>query len=134
MTLEEIQTELDALAAAMTDRGVVRPKAEFDIIAGESQRIMLNCAPGEGLLINGDNYYIFIRADTPAEMFAKAREHIAALPDLDEVERREFLSKVSDAAEHGRKIGLDHDTYIAPLRGVAQAVSENLLTHDKAAE
>jgi hypothetical protein len=96
-------------------------------------RLYLNCASGEGLLINGSDNYLFIRADTPAEMFAKARAHIAALPGPDEADRRKFLSKVSDAAEHGRKIGLDHETYIAPLRGVAQAVSENLLTH-RAAE
>lgn len=126
MTIEEIKAALADLVRHMTEKGLQSPRAQYEIKAAETSYIYLK-ADGT---FRGKYDFAFSRSDDPAEALAMAADIIAAIPTVEDRDRREFLTKVSDAAEHGRKIGLDHETYIAPLRGVAQAISENLLTKE----
>jgi len=128
MTLEEIQERVDALREAMTNKGLKTCQVELNIPSDKDPYLYLKSADKIG--VDGENYH-FVHGANAWKVFNDAEAFIDAIPDTTERDDREFLKKVSDAAEFGRSIGKDHETYIAPLRSVAQAVSENLLTHDE---
>lgn len=124
MTIEEIQTELRALEAMMLDKGVVTPTAEFTI-RGPS-RFLAHLRANYGTKPFDGEYYKIIYGDTPAEALIEARDYIASLPSPEEAVTREYLTKVSVAIDYATEHSID-DEYVAPLRGVTCAMTDNLL-------
>ena len=124
MTTQDIQARLRAMLAQMADKGVPLPSAELQI---EPDKVQVYLKSYGGAALDCRHDFKFCSAETIEGALADAEAFVAALPSAEEADKLKFLAKVSDAAEHGRSIGLDHETYIAPLRGVAQAMSENLL-------
>jgi hypothetical protein len=126
-TITEIQTALDELVAAMVEKVVVRPDAQLQVKSDAAFVIHMGCAY-ESKALGGKDYQVFF-GETPAEAIAAARAYIAALPSPEEAGMREFLGSLSDTMEIARKHSLP-DEYVAPLRGVSTAMTENLLTKE----
>lgn len=128
MTIEEIQTALAELVAAMVEKGVITPHAK--VLLPDSGRIAIHCDCNyEHKLFNGNNYFVE-HGDTVAECIDKARARIADLPSSEEAVTREYLSRVASAIDYARDNSIA-DEYVQPLRGVACAMTENLLTKGK---
>ncbi|MGB1215968.1 MAG: hypothetical protein ACPG4X_21555 [Pikeienuella sp.] len=124
MTLNEIQKEIDQLCKMASDKGVVRAEVKFWLEANGNMKCSVwgNHPDIDGGLeqFDGDN------AD---ELLAQVCGVIRDLCSPEEIETREFLKKVSDAIDYGHEHSLD-DKYVAPLRGVTKAMTDNLLTKE----
>lgn len=130
MTIEEIQTALGELVAAMVEKGVPTPTAELTIRQhGENHYVYLS-AKYKSTLFSGGNSEL-CRAKTIAECFEIARACIAALPDPAEAVTREYLGKVAAAIDYATENSIA-DEYVTPLRGVTCAMTSNLLTKEAA--
>lgn len=127
MTIEEIQTALAELVAAMVEKRVITPRAQIHI--PDSGRFAIHCDCNYAHKpFDGENYFVE-HGDTIAECIDKARAYIAALPDPEEAVTREYLGKVADTIDFGTKHSID-DKYVTPLRGVTKAMTDNLLTKE----
>jgi len=130
MNITEIQTALAALVVQMTEKGVVTPSADFSISDGGNFTVYLRAKYGSGTLgIVGDGK--FLRGIDPSDAFAEARRFIAALPSQKETQTREYLKRVANAIDYAAEKGIA-DEYVTPLRGVTCAMTENLLTDQRA--
>ena len=131
MKIEEIQTALGELVAAMVEKGAIRPSAEFKIKSGANFYVHLWCAP-ETRQFDGDDAK-FCRADTVSECIDNARAYIAALPSPEEAVTREYLTRVASAIDYATENSIA-DEYVTPLRTVTCAMTENLLTKENSNE
>ena len=125
MTIEEIQTKLRALEAMMLGKGVVTPSAQLHVVS--SGRHAFHASGDYGTSpFEGRNYFVE-HDETVAGVLTKARDFIAAMPSPEEAVTREYLTKVSAAIDYATEHSIDDD-YVAPLRGVTCAMTDNLLT------
>ena len=121
-TIEEVQTEIDALVVAMGGKGVVMPRAELWVKSGEEPKLHLWA---NDFSLNGKGLVSFT-AGTPAESLTQAQEFIASLPDAAEAVQTEYLRRVGHAVDYATENALAEE-YVAPLRGVTCAMTDNLL-------
>lgn len=121
-TIEEVQAAMDALVVAMLDAGVVSPRAELWVRSGEEPRLHLWASNHS---LNGEGLMIFTTS-TPAEALTQAQEFIASLPDATEAVQNEYLRRVGHAVDYATENALPEE-YVAPLRGVTCAMTDNLL-------
>jgi hypothetical protein len=127
MTIEEIQSALAELVAAMVEKRVITPRAQMHI--PDSGRFAIHCCCSYAHKpFNLKNYFVE-HGDTIAECIDKARAYIAALPSPEEAVTREYLSRVASAIDYARENSIA-DEYVQPLRGVTCAMTDNLLTKD----
>lgn len=70
--------------------------------------------------------------DTPEDAMKSIFEVIAALPSPEEAVTREYLSKVANAVDYATEHSIA-DEYVAPLRGVTCAMTDNLLSDQRGA-
>lgn len=127
MTIEEIQTALAELVAAMVEKRVLTPRAQIHI--PDSGRFAIHCDCNyDQKPFNFRNYFVE-HGDTIAECIDKARAYIAALPDPEEAVARGYIVKVADAIDYATKHSIA-DEYVQPLRGATCAMTDNLLTKD----
>lgn len=129
-TVEEIQTALGELVAAMSDKGVITPRAQLHIDSGGRFNIHADAAY-DTKPFGRENYFVFF-GDTPAEVIDVARAYIAALPSPEEAVQREYLTRVASAIDYGTEHSMP-DEYVAPLRGVSTAMTSNLLSKEDVA-
>lgn len=129
MTIEEIQTALGELVAAMVEKGVPLPKADFTIKPDE-MRIYLKTYEDGFRPFSGKDF-AFCDGDTPADCFDLAWNVVLALPSPEEAVNREYLGKVAAAIDYATEHSIA-DEYVTPLRGVTCAMTENLLTKEAA--
>lgn len=127
MTIEEIQTALGELVAAMVEKGVIRPSAEFKIKSGSNFYVYL-WSGHEAKSFYGEYMKVF-SDDTPAEAIDNACAYIAALPSPEEAVTREYLTRVASAIDYATENSIA-DEYVTPLRTVTCAMTENLLTKE----
>lgn len=128
-TVEEIQTALGELIAAMAEKAVRRPRAELTIRAHEKMYVYLNSEFQSKSLDGKDS--AFFHGETALECFDAARAYIAALPSPEEAVNREYLTRVASAIDYATEHSLP-DEYVAPLRGVSTAMTSNLLSKEAA--
>jgi len=128
MTSEEIQTALAELVAAMVERGVCIPKADFTVWP-DKMRIYLKTYEVDHYPFRGQNFS-FCDGDTPEECFDAAWAVINALPSSEEAVTREYLTRVASAIDYATENSIA-DEYVTPLRGVTCAMTDNLLTKDQ---
>jgi hypothetical protein len=127
MTIEEIQTALAELVAAMVEKRVLTPRAQIHI--PDSGKFAIHCDCSYAYKpFDGKNYFVE-HGDTVAECIDKAGDYIAALPSPEEAVTREYLSRVASAIDYARENSIA-DEYVQPLRGVTCAMTDNLLTKD----
>jgi len=128
MTSKEIQTALAELVAAMVERGVCIPKADFTVWP-DKMRIYLKTYEVDHRPFRGQNFS-FCDGDTPEECFDAAWAVINALPSSEEAVTREYLTRVASAIDYATENSIA-DEYVTPLRGVTCAMTSNLLTKDQ---
>lgn len=129
--VKEIQTALTEMEAAMVEKGIKTPAAEMQIRANQKCNIHGGCGYSGGAPFDGDNYFIEF-GDTPADAIAKAFAYIAAMPSPDEAGVQEYMRDVAKAIDTGKRHNIA-DEYVAPLRVVKAAMTDNLLAHSKEA-
>lgn len=127
MTIEEIQTALAELVAAMVEKGIVKPNASARIMTGSRHSIHLQCSY-ERKAFDGKDY-LFLYGETLPQCLDDASAYIAALPSPEEAVTREYLNRVASAIDYARENSIA-DEYVQPLRGVTCAMTENLLTKE----
>lgn len=119
MDLNEIQTRLDALAVAMSERGLKNPKAEFHIESGKCQCVILMWQPASG------SGFEWFRSDV-ATALDNADAYVAALPTPEEHHRNEFLRLASVAADYGNAHGIDAE-FVNPITEAMKRISSNAI-------
>lgn len=127
MTIEEIQTALAELVAAMVEKRVITPRAIMHVPNSGRFAIHCDCTYTQKPF-DGQNYFVE-HGDTIAECIDKARAYIAALPSPEEAVTREYLTRVASAIDYATENSIA-DEYVTPLRGVTCAMTDNLLTKE----
>lgn len=128
MTEAEIRAALDGLDKGLAAKGVNRNVARLSFEDNAAPMLVLE---GEGL----GNYDLkaFRQGDTASELIDSARAFIAALPSPDEMHRSVFLKKIADAIDFGEKHDVASDL-VMPVQATFKALSENILTDQRAAQ
>lgn len=124
MTIEEIQARLDALATAMTDKGLIQPEAKAQIEAGGRLLVVPAWRKTAGSFY-GDACEVFARDSIPEALDA-ADAWCAALPTAETITMRTYLGKLADAVDYGHANGIPAE-YVDPVRITQKAMSDNLL-------
>ena len=128
MDTKEIMQRLDALAAAMVEKGVERPDAELQF--GSGNRIAVSVRSDFEQKFFGGDWLKLIYADTPEEALDKADAYVAALPDPNTAAKRQFQSNLAKVIDEGNALSLPKDV-MGPLSEGMKAMSENLLTDQR---
>lgn len=128
MTIEEIQTALGELVAAMVEKGVPEPDVDCTIKPNGEKSYVYLTGKYKWAGFKGEDSK-FCRATNISECFEIAREYIAALPSPEEAVTREYLTRVASAIDYATENSIA-DEYVTPLRGVTCAMTENLLTKE----
>jgi len=127
MNITELQAEMAALDAAMSEKGIVTPKATVSI---KSDGLTIHMRGAyETTPFNGKDYKI-IFGENLDKCIAEAHAYIADLPSPEDQVTREYLSRIAKAVDYATEHSLP-DEYVTPLRNVSCAMTDNLLTHSK---
>lgn len=127
MNYDEMQSEVDAFAVLMSDKGLKQPAAEFQISSGCQPTIWLTNEEKNGAL---SRKYRSVTGDTLPEMFENARKMIADLPSMEEQHKQEFLRAMADLIDLGRENGISMD-FMNPLTETMKLLSENIITDQR---
>ena len=127
MTLEEMQAAVDAMQAAMMDKGLRLPKAQIWIESGCDAGILLNWAKGDAAWADACEFF---RGNDMPEIIAAAHAWIAAQPTADERRIREFQAALGRVIDLGRDAGVAVE-FINPLTDLAKRLSENAITDQR---
>ena len=122
-TVKDIEAALDNLARLMSEKGISIP---FPQIEFKQSRITVWLMAAED--IEGKGAHQFSDRDI-TQAYSRAVDFIASLSSAEERTTREYLRKVASAVDYAAAEGID-DEYVAPLRGVTCAMTENLLTSE----
>lgn len=128
MDHKEILAECDRLCAMATDKGVKRPQVKAWLENGGF--IQVSIWGGHPSIDGG--LETFRRTDL-RDAIADCQAFIRNMPDPSEIEAREYLKRVASAIDYATENAIA-DEYLAPLRGVTGAMTENLLTKQETAE
>lgn len=130
MTLEEMQAAVDAMQAAMMDRGFRLPKAQIWIESGCNACITLHWAKGDCVWADACEV---LRGNDMPEIIAAVHAWIAAQPTADERRIREFQAALGRVIDLGRDAGVAVE-FINPLTELAKRLSENAITDQRGAQ
>lgn len=123
LTITEIQARCDAMARAMSDKGVENPNAEFCIKSNTETVIWLH-----GTDIGGKRSPL--RRFCSADQWHEAAAFIAALPDPSTEGQRRFTRALADAVDIATEYALD-DSLVAPVKAAIAEVNAALLEGPK---
>lgn len=132
MTLDDIQTRLNALSAAMVTKGLKKPRSQYSFEANAEGNVYL-CWEKDHPPRDYDRQEFKFCRGAPAKAFAEAEAYVASLPNADERRRNEFMSALGGVIDLGRENGIEVE-YLNPLMATAKALSENALTYRTQAE
>lgn len=120
-----VQKRVDDIAKAMTERGLLCPRAQTMVISNEQPRVFLswNTDGGEG------KYNLFVR-DEIGDALSAALDFVRAMPDREQRNLNEFLEKLGSVIDLGNKHQIDVE-FLNPLVKTMKKLSENALTHRK---
>lgn len=127
MTLEEMQAAVDAMHAAMVDKGFRLPKACARIGSSEDARVYLHYADKDEAYANKCEPF---STGTMPEIIAAAHAWIAAQPTAGERRTREFQAALGRVIDLGRDAGVAVE-FINPLTELAKRLSENAITDQR---
>lgn len=134
MNTELIRSRLDASAAVMLAKGLPKPEVEFTVKSNEEPKIYLWW---DKLFDVRSNYgsrknLHSIRGESIEAMLDAADAFIAALPSAEETRHANFMAALGDVIDLGRQNNIKVE-YVNPLVETMKRLSENVLTHQKAA-
>ena len=124
MTLEEIQTRIDALGVCMVAKGLRSPEPEYRVRANMDGNVHISWVKSDVSYAWDRHYKVFDTLDA-ADAF------VEAMPDRKQRETADFMAKLGDVIDLGRKIDIDV-SYVNPLVETMKRLSENVITHQAA--
>lgn len=124
MTLEEIQTRIDALGARMVAKGLRSPEPEYHMRANMDGNVHISWVK-TGVSNDWDRHYKIFDTLDEADAF------VEEMPDRKQRETADFMAKLGDVIDLGRKIDIDV-SYVNPLIETMKRLSENVITHQAA--
>lgn len=131
MNITEIQKRVDAIADAMTAKGVSQASAEFDIKSHRKEfAVILQWTNVEKTSVLDRTCYEFIHSPTPEEALDNADEYVAQLPTAEETRMKQFVSALAGVIDLGRENGVDVE-FINPLKATMKKLSENVITDQR---
>ena len=124
-TIAEALEAIQSLVPLMVEKGVVRPKSEFDVFDTGRARIWLMFDSEKGAKL-GNRGYAAYHAETIREAVKEARAAIMALkdPEIEAIVR--YQRKIATAVDEGRADGIPEE-YTNPVSAVIHTIHENLL-------
>jgi len=125
---QQMKDALDSAALALVERTGAQPYLPLKLMLQSNGKWLVGSAYLDVQMkqrVDGD------QCDTPEEAFASVMKAIAALPSPEEAVTREYLTRVASAVDYATEHSIDEE-YVAPLRGVSMAMTDNLLTKDAA--
>lgn len=128
-TIADAQREINALAAIMAGKGLVKPEADFKMTANEEMRIILTHQQDRAGYKNPK--FEFFRGNSLQECLDRAIDYLSQLPSVAEANRARFMRAVADAIEIGKEIGEEVE-FLNPLVETMKRLSENAITHEGA--
>ena len=120
-TIEEMQAALDDMVSAMLDKGIPQPQSNFEFCSGAEPNL---CLWSVEKTLDGEKLKMF-KGD-PEVIVRNAQVFISTLPNAVDIVQTEYLRRVADAVDYATQNALPEE-YVAPLRGVSCAMTENLL-------
>lgn len=108
----------------MSAKGFVTPNAQYWIRAQETNFIYLTWKTGDGWNTSQSKSFHHDNALTGIEL---AHNWLWAAPSIAEQQKSEFVNKMAELIDEGRKIGIDVE-FINPLTEAMRKLSENALT------
>lgn len=124
MNINEVQSAIDSIAGTLADKVKVND-VYLTVTCYQVPRLVISYNPKFSSDWN-DNVYQTFHGDT-LTLLADAAEWVQAQPTKAERERTAYLSRLADAVEYGRKIGID-DALVNPLVEAMKRLSENIIT------
>ena len=126
MTIEELQAELDAMCAALSEKGHRNPISSIDLKSGSrvSGYVSADCG--------ADHYHKFFHCDGADQAFAEMRAYVAEQKSAEVAAKELALGALGQAIDKLNNAGFDHDV-VAPITEGFKAMTENLLTHQPGA-
>lgn len=126
MNTDEIQQQLNLMAKRMLGKGLRQPDAKLHLSSDVRLYVQLS-------YYNDDNYCCPAFWDEEAGVALNlAWNHLREIAEGAERERNNYLKKVAEAVEYGKKIGIDDDL-INPLIEQMKKLSSNIVEHKPAA-
>ena len=132
MTAAEIQKAVDKLAKAMTAKGLRAPRAQINFESHKAAELFLVWKDARAETAYSDDKYKFIKGETLAKLISEAEAFIRQLPTAEETRMHEFMGALGKVIDLGRQNGVEAD-YLNPLVASMKKLSENIITHDRAA-
>lgn len=124
MNTSEVQSAIDSISSNLAEKVKVR-SVNLTIEALSSPRLTISYNPKFSADWN-DNCYESFYGDIMT-ILADAAAWVQAQPTRAETERNAYLTRLADAIEYGRKIGID-DALVNPLVEAMKRLSENIIT------
>jgi hypothetical protein len=126
MTIEEIQSRLDALSNAMLAKGKVEPDPYVRLSANCRPYLVAKWAKAPGAWSH--DYEHFDSSAPLAAQFEQAKAWAAALPSREQVKVNRFMEALSEAIELGKQCDVDVDV-VNPLLALMETISKNAIAH-----
>lgn len=132
MDTEEIKREISLIEQNIVDRGYCRPEVWFAVNwLGNAYTICVKARTGS--TSDGEKMDFIHDRNRPRQAFNKAWKFTDKLPDPDDQRRQAFMRELGRVIDRGREIGIEVD-YLNPLEQAMRQLSENIITHQEAAE
>lgn len=127
MKTEDIQKRVDAMPAAMAEKGLKRPVATFSIEGNAGFKgVFMWDERKDGYSMQFSHH----KGDTPEDVLASMEGWVSALPTRDEANLREFMSALGDVIDLGRQNNIEV-AFVNPLVETMKRLSENVLTFQR---
>lgn len=124
MNVTEIQQAIDSIAGTLAEKVKVQD-VYFAVTCYQHPRLVISYNPKFSDDWN-DNQYQTFYGDTRT-ILADTAAWVQAQPPKASREREAYLTRLADAVEYGRKIGID-DALVNPLVEAMKRLSANIIT------
>lgn len=124
MRLEEIQTRITGLNAALIEKGYAVPDCDLTITGSGDVSVWVKC----GYYAKEGRIFESFDAATIGAALNAADKFIATLESMADYKKKEAVKSFGRAVDGLRAAGIEAE-FVDPLSDTLKAMSENLLTH-----
>lgn len=129
MTPEKINKRLEAAEKALTEKGMVTPKAHFAVrYLSDTFSAWIEYKIPEG----SHKTEFFHHGECPDIALAKMDAFIAEMPSAETLAQHDFMDALGKVIDQGRAIGIETE-FMNPLSQTMRQLSENVITYRPAA-
>jgi len=126
MILFEIQDRIAAMDIALIDKGYITPDCELNVTGSGDVYIWIRTGRDGDIPGKFDN----VSRASLEDVFDAADEKIAAYDPVENHKKKEAVKQFGRAVDNLREVGFEAE-FTDPLSERLQAMTENLLTHDR---